>query len=111
MKGSGKCYRGKSYWYEHTLWEACKIQELKEFDVPIASIPLDIVPWDFNNIEDIAYHFKKVEEADFSYPIILDDMGNIRDGYHRLVKAILDGKLTLKVVRMKWMPDFDGKDK
>ena len=110
MKGSGKCFSGNSFWYEHTLWEYCRLEKYEPFEVPIAAIKLDTMPWQLSNLEDIAYHFHKVSEADMKYPIILDDWGNIIDGYHRLVKSILDGKKTIMVVRMTTMPSPDGKE-
>lgn len=44
-------------------------------------------------------HFKSVKQADLRYPIILDEDGEILDGRHRLMRAILDGYETIKAVR------------
>lgn len=41
-------------------------------------------------------------------PIILDDLGYITDGWHRVAKAILEGKETIKAVRIQNMPAPDG---
>ena len=46
-----------------------------------------------------------MNQADLKYPIILDDTGFICDGWHRLLKSIVEGKDTIKAIRLKVMPD------
>lgn len=104
----GKCWKGKVYWLEYTLQEAIKDQDLKPFEIPVAAIPLDYQPWDLGDIENICYHFSRVQEVSLEHPIILDDMGCLRDGHHRLVKAITMGKKTVTAVRLNSMPPIDG---
>jgi len=104
----GRCYRGKVFWYEFTLQEAAK--KLKTFDMPIAGIDMGFRPWDMENLDSIAYHIDRVNKVDLNYPIILDDLGNVRDGFHRIVKAMIENKKTIKAVRFKEMPPVDGND-
>jgi hypothetical protein len=40
--------------------------------------------------------YKRIINADLSYPIIIDENDNIIDGIHRLTKAILENKRTIK---------------
>lgn len=44
-------------------------------------------------------HMKMVNEADLSYPILLNEDGFVIDGRHRLAKAILNGDKTIKSKR------------
>lgn len=44
-------------------------------------------------------HMKMVNDADLSVPILRNEDGVIIDGRHRLCKAILEGKETIKAVR------------
>ena len=74
------------------------------------SIDLSYSPWNLGNMEGIIYHINRVSEVNFDHPIILDDFGQIRDGYHRIAKAIIEGKDTIKAVRLKEMPPIDGKE-
>lgn len=37
-------------------------------------------------------HFRRIKEADLSYPIILSATGHIMDGMHRLIKCYLTGQ-------------------
>ena len=94
------------FWYGFTLWEAAK--DLKPFDLPLAAIPFNYSPWDLDNIEQIAYHVEAVNKVDFKYPIILDSMGSVLDGHHRIVKALIKGMKTIKAVRILDMPPPDG---
>ena len=43
-------------------------------------------------------HVKLVQDADLSYPIIVNRRGSIIDGRHRLCKAILEWHKTIKAV-------------
>lgn len=108
MKGSGKCFYKGDYWLEHELWESARIEKLKPFEIPLASIEVGHLPWDMNDLEDFMYHKRKVEQADLKYPITLNDKGVIIDGYHRICKAIMRGNKTIKAVRFDYMPPKSG---
>lgn len=75
---------------------------LTPFDMPIAGMQLDQIIWDDCNIIALAFHCKRVNKADLTKPIILDWNGEIADGRHRLIKAIMLGKETIKAVRITW---------
>ena len=49
-------------------------------------------------------HMKAVNDADLKRPIILDEDGELMDGRHRLMKAMLLGKKTIKAVRFDENP-------
>lgn len=87
-------------------------KHLTPFDVPIASLNLDDPTWNGENLYGIAFHVKKVYDADLSFPIIIDWDGRIADGRHRIIKAIVKGRRTIKAVRMTWKitPDRIDKD-
>jgi hypothetical protein len=112
MKGTGKCYKPNSshYWYEHALWEAAKLENLPIIDVPVCAVPINYIPWELEDLEDMMYHIRKVEQADLMFPVIFDDKGNLIDGYHRLVKAIMNGYKTIKAVRFITLPEISGTD-
>jgi hypothetical protein len=52
--------------------------------------PIDIItnPTD----EDYKSHYKRIVEADLSYPILITTKYNIIDGIHRVIKCIITGK-------------------
>ena len=85
------------------LIEAAK--DLEPFDLLIKGIDLGVKPWGEQDIKDIAWHMIRINDADMSHPIILDDTGYVCDGWHRVVKAIVEGRKTIKAVRLTVMPD------
>jgi len=50
-------------------------------------------------LREMAGHFVAARDADLSFPIILDEDGDIMDGRHRIMKSIIDNKPTIKAVR------------
>ena len=79
-------------------------KDLEPFDLPLAGMNLSDVIWKDCNIFDLAFHCKKVNEADLDMPIILSWEGQIADGRHRVIKALTLGHKTIKAVRMTWRP-------
>lgn len=77
-------------------------KKLKPFAVPLAALSLSDVIWDDCNMFALAFHVKKVVGADLSKPIILDWNGDVADGRHRIIKALMQGKKEILAVRMTW---------
>jgi len=80
-------------------------KHLKPFDAPLASLNLSDQIWSGCDMFDLAFHCKKVNKADLTKPIIIAWDGVIADGRHRVIKAIIQGKRTIKAVRMTWKPE------
>lgn len=90
-------------WCVSDLWEAAK--DLPILEVPLIGMKTDLCPWDdMGDFLQFCKHAKLSQEADLSYPIILDPHGNIADGRHRFAKAIMEGHRTIKVQRLVEMP-------
>lgn len=100
--------RGKNTWNVSTLIDYVKDNKLKPFEVPLAAIPLYDLNFDVYNIDDFIFQVNRTLNANYTkYPIILDDFGQVADGWHRICKAILDGKKTIKAYRITEMPKPD----
>lgn len=84
-------------------------KDLPVFDVPLAALDLSSMIWDDCNMFALAFHVKKCVDAELRYPILLDWNGGVADGRHRIIKAIMDGKRTIKARRMYWKPEPDTK--
>jgi len=75
-------------------------------DLPIFYLPIteDIITsklyWKKDTVWDMIVHIKKVENADFSHPIILNSEGLIVDGWHRVVKAVIKEYETIEAVQL-----------
>lgn len=103
-------YEDKGY-----RWSAFKLIEhskgLPIFDLPLAAIHIGICLWGAETgltIDEFVHHMKRSLESDLRYPIILDDQGQICDGWHRLCKAIVNGHSTIKAIRLNDMPEPDS---
>lgn len=88
-------------------WSVPRLFELTK-NMPVMEIPLEHlnVFHTYRNItlRDLAGHIVAVENADLTYPIILDEDGEIMDGRHRIIKAMISGEKTIKAVRFEENP-------
>jgi len=71
-------------------------------------VPIDCIniwhKYEKLNLREMIMHMRAINNADLDYPIILDEDGEIMDGRHRLMKAMLEGISTVKVVRFDENP-------
>lgn len=92
---------GKNMWSVQRL-----IQLSKDFQVMI--VPLDHLnvyyTYEKLTLREMVMHMQAVNDADLSKPIILDEDNDIMDGRHRVMKALLLGKKTIKAVRFEENP-------
>ena len=108
MTFEDSCYnRKEKRWNASTLYRYAEKLKLKPFDATIASFDLNISAFSLDNLAQFIFQCKRVNDYNLDYPIILDDYGTIADGYHRLCKAILEGKTTIKAIRLSDMPEPD----
>jgi hypothetical protein len=96
-------------WVVPRLAELAK--KLEPFDLPLCGV--DLSTKIFRPVECaflMAYHLKRVQDTSLEHPVILDQYGMIMDGWHRVVKAILEGRETIKAVRFEKTPKADYKE-
>ena len=101
-------YMGDKVWMIQSLIEHSK--DLEPFDMPICCIDTTaegLWKGHCETIKHFAVHMRRVNKADLSYPIILSDNGFIMDGWHRIVKALVEGVVTIKAVRFDETPEPD----
>lgn len=96
-------------------WSVAKLlddaRNLPVFDAPLAALDLSGVIWKGSDMYTLAFHVKKCMDADLEFPILLDWRGSIADGRHRVIKAIAEGRTTIKAKRMTWRPEPCGREK
>ena len=109
----GFFYRAGKAWEDKKLWEATKDNEVKDYS--ITNFINQSNYWNIGSFREIAEEMKLVLKADYSYPIIIDEKGNLVDGAHRIVHAYIDGVQTIKAVTIKEEqfpePDYDEYEK
>ena len=88
-------------------WSVPKLIELTR-ELPVIEIPLSnlyiFYTYDKLTLRNLVEHMKSALNANLNYPIILDEDGVVMDGRHRIMKALLNGELTIKAVRFEENP-------
>ena len=88
-------------------WSVARLHQLAK-ELPIMEVSLDHlnVYHKYSNLHlrDMVMHINAVLDADLSYPIILDEDGELLDGRHRLMKAMFEDHKTIKAVRFDENP-------
>ena len=102
------CTRGKDNWYVSTLWRAA--EKLEPYDLQLAALNLDVGFASANTLALFLFQVNRMLKADLNYPIIQAPDGWIMDGYHRIAKAIIEGKTTIKAIRLPVLPEVDFTD-
>ena len=97
------------YWNATTLYEFVKEKGYKPFELPLEAINLSFLPFDIPDLDTFIWQIRRVRDVDLKYPILLNNKGEIIDGYHRICKAFLTNKKTIKAIRLLEMPKSDGK--
>lgn len=107
LPGENTYIAGKKEWEISTLIKATEGLETYDFD--LMSIDLDSYPWKFEdwNFMSFLHHLQRMDKTDLNIPIIITPFGYICDGWHRVAKAIIEGKSTIKAYRLKVMPEPD----
>lgn len=110
LPGENAFTSGNERWDLSTLIEAS--EGLPTFELNLMSLNLEAMPWRFErwNYDSFLFHYKRCEEVDRSYPIIVGPTGYILDGWHRIAKAIMNGDETISAIRLKVMPTADQTD-
>ena len=98
------CNLGRHHWSVSRLFELSR-------HLPVMEVPIDHLnlyyTYEKLTLRELVMHMRAVEAADFSFPIILDEDGELMDGRHRLKKAKLLGEKTIKAVRFDENPSPD----
>jgi hypothetical protein len=102
---------GLDAWDVDRLVDLSKALPVKE--IKLTSIDeIDSVYWfdeqfERPTVRRVVDHARMIEEVDLSYPIILGVDGRVMDGMHRIAKALLEGRATIKAVQFETQPDPD----
>ena len=112
--GKGEKMKFKHYFIDHqgNIWRASTLIEasknLKSEPFDCTSISLDeLIRWKVSTFRDYVDHYRRVKEADCTVPIILRSDGYPMDGWHRIIRAQVEGlSLTARRFIEDPEPDF-----
>ena len=95
------CSLGRHSWSVSRLFELAR-------DLPVMDVPLNHLgvyyTYEKLTLREMVMHMRAVNDADLEKPIILDEDGELMDGRHRLMKAMLLGNEVIKAVRFDENP-------
>ena len=98
----------KKGWYVFNLIEHSKDKNNTiHFKLDLHSISLNNNVWGELSMYGIINHFHQSLNADLKHPIIIGEDGLILDGWHRIVKCIMQNKRYIKAIKFKQNPKFD----
>lgn len=115
-----KQYFFKPHGSAFDAWDVHRLVELSG-DLPVREVPLssiaeiDTVYW-FGadgspaTVRVLVRHMGLVNAADLSFPVILGADGQLMDGMHRVAKALLEGRTTVRAVQFAEQPDPDHRN-
>jgi len=97
---------GDKVWYVSNL--ICLAKNLPQFDLPLIAIDSGREVWSpVTSAYALAKQMRRVLDLDPEYPVILDELGFIMDGWHRIARALIEGKETVRAVRFDKTPPCD----
>lgn len=105
--GESHYVRKDGTWKAQTLYDFAKAKEYPVADMPLWCVDLSKEAFESSPFKTFIFQCKRVNDCSLDYPIILDEKGVIADGYHRVCKAILEGRETIKAIRLLEMPAPD----
>lgn len=102
-----ECSLGRHKWCVARLFELTR--SLPVMEVPLAHLNV-YYTYSKLTLREMVMHMKAVQTADLKFPIILDEDGELMDGRHRIMRAMLEGRDTIKAVRFDENPRPDKVD-
>ena len=92
---------GRNTWSVPRLFELAR--NLPVMEIPLAHLNV-YYAYEKLTMREMVMHMVAVNDADLDKPIILDEDGELMDGRHRIMKAMILGKPTIKAVRFEENP-------
>ena len=98
-------------------WDVDRLIRLSA-DLPVVDVPLDTM-WELDTpywwepgndpptVREVVEHMRLVRDVDPAYPVILGSDGRVMDGMHRIARALLEGRATIRAVRFAAHPEPD----
>ena len=95
------CNLGRHSWNVARLIRLARCE--KVMDIPLDHLNINYT-YENLTLREMVMHQQATNDADLDFPIILDENGDVMDGRHRIMKAMLTGAETIKAVRFEENP-------
>ena len=109
-EGSGYSQGGR-FWKASSLYAAASEQGCKPYKLPLRFMDLADIRWNDMRIADMTSAVLRVDNADLKFPILISPVGGVIDGYHRIVKALVEKRKYVMALRLLEMPEPDEEEK
>lgn len=101
-------WRAQSIWeWEDKLFIPQLINRIEGGYYKTKNVKLDLKVYNLQNdsfqcenLFEFLQHYMLVQEADTAYPVIINNMWQVIDGRHRICKAILMDKKSIKAIQV-----------
>jgi hypothetical protein len=97
-------------------WDVDRLIELSR-DLPIRDADVSTIrevdtpywfdEWNPPTVRAVLEHLRLIEEVDTAHPIILAPDGGVMDGMHRVARAMVEGRATIRAVQFAELPEPD----
>lgn len=97
-------------------WDVDRLIRLAD-DLPVEEVSLEDLPeidsvywfdeFERPTVRKVVEHVRLLRDVDPSYPIILGPDNRVMDGMHRVARALLEGRTTIRAVRIPDLPEPD----
>jgi hypothetical protein len=98
-------------------WDVDRLIRLSA-ELPVRDVPLEVIAdldtayWfegsqEIPTVRKVVDHLRLIQEVDPSFPIILGADGRVMDGMHRVARALLEGRMSIRAVQFAVHPEPD----
>jgi hypothetical protein len=121
-RNAGRVRKQYHFWPGTTgldAWDVDRLiglsRELPITDVEVSTLgEVDTVYWfdatEVPTVRRVVEHCRLIGEVDLTYPVILGPDGRVMDGMHRVARALLERRTTLRCRRFEDIPEPDYYD-
>ena len=98
---------GENYWSATSLYEQAEKEKAHPYRLKLRDVDLTRMVWrtDSVRVGDYAYHARRAMNTDLDIPIIVGPLGGIMDGYHRVMRAVIEGRDYIMAMRLVELPE------
>ena len=103
---SGYGNTGEDYYSAASLYAQAKKEKARPYKLWLRDVDFAESIWkrDGVRLADYVFHARRALAVDPEIPIIVGPLGGVMDGFHRIFRALLDGKTYVMAMRLQELP-------
>ena len=97
---------GGKRWPAELLYKQADLEGAEPYRLKLRDIDFGAEPWgEDNRLGCHCYHMRRAVNADLGIPVLVGPLGGIMDGYHRIMRALVEGRSYVMAIRLKELPE------